>query len=82
MKILRWDMPGLGSTDFSKYKDRFQFKAQLGARLNSPVANPQLLQVHSYEENDDLLLLEMEYAPGGSLAEQRTLHPGWLARMG
>jgi len=78
VKVLRQDAPGLGSSEFSNYKARFQFEAQLGARLNSPSANPHLLQIHSYEEKADLLLLEMEYAPGGSLAE----HLSELKRQG
>jgi cyclophilin family peptidyl-prolyl cis-trans isomerase len=70
VKVLRRDAPGLGSSEFSDFRARFQFEAQLGARLNSPSANPHLLQIHSYEEKGDLLLLEMEYASGGSLAER------------
>jgi eukaryotic-like serine/threonine-protein kinase len=69
LKILRRDAPGIGSTEFNDYKTRFQFEAQLGARLNTPVPNPHLLQAFNYEEKGDILLLEMEYASGGSLAE-------------
>jgi serine/threonine protein kinase len=70
LKVMRRDAPGLGTIEFGKYKSRFQFEAQLGARLNTPAANPHLLQVHSYEEKGKLLLLEMEYASGGSLAKR------------
>jgi eukaryotic-like serine/threonine-protein kinase len=70
LKILRRDTPGLGSSEFGDFRARFQFEAQLGARLNSPIANPHLLQVYNYEEKGKLLLLEMEYASGGNLAER------------
>jgi len=69
LKIIRRDESGMGSTEFDETRKRFQFEAQLGARLNSPSPHPNLLQVFNYEEKGDLLLLEMEYAPGGSLAE-------------
>jgi eukaryotic-like serine/threonine-protein kinase len=70
LKILCKDAPGVGSTEFNECKGRFQFEAQLGARLNSPTPHPHLLQAFNYEEKGDLLLLEMEYASGGSLAER------------
>ncbi len=67
VKVLRQDTPGLGSKEFESNRARFQLEAQLGARLNNPTANPHLLQVHSFKALDGLLLLEMEYAPGGNL---------------
>ena len=70
IKIMRRDAPGVGSTEFGDYKSRFQFEAQLGARLNTPTPHPHLLQVFNYEEKGDILLLEMEYASGGSLSER------------
>ena len=70
IKILKRDAPGLGSTQYADFQQRFQLEAQLGARLNSPTPHPNLLQVHHFHQGDDLLFLEMEYAPGGSLAER------------
>ena len=67
VKVLRQDAPGLGSQEFEGSRARFQLEAQLGAQLNNPTANPHLLQVHSFKTLDGLLLLEMEYAPGGNL---------------
>ena len=70
IKVLKRGAPGVGSTEFSDYQKRFQMEAQMGAELNTPSAHPNLLQVHNYKRVDDLLVLEMEYAPGGSLAER------------
>lgn len=70
LKILRRDIPGIGKTEFNEGKTRFQLEAQLGAMLNSLTPHPNLLQVHNFEQAGDLLALEMEYAPGGSLAER------------
>lgn len=70
VKILRRDAPGIGSTEVGNYNSRFQLEAQLGARLNTPTPHPNLLQVHAYEDEGELILQEMEYAPGGSLAKR------------
>jgi serine/threonine protein kinase len=90
VKVLRRDAPGIGSTDFNHAQERFQLEAQLGARLNTHVPNPHLLQVFNFESQDDLLLLEMEYAAGGNLAERiqkarekgENLPVGWVVQMG
>ena len=68
IKVLRHDAPGVGSTLFSDAQGRFLLESRLGASLNSPVANPHLLMVHDCHVTDELCLLEMEYASGGSLA--------------
>jgi formylglycine-generating enzyme required for sulfatase activity/tRNA A-37 threonylcarbamoyl transferase component Bud32 len=70
VKVLRADAPGVGSTIYNDVQQRFQLEAQLGARLNQPAPNPHLLQVHDLCVRSDILLLEMEYAAGGSLAEK------------
>jgi len=70
LKILRRDAPGIGSRDFNETQTRFQMEAQLGARLNTPRPQPNLLLIYNFERLDDLLVLEMEYALGGSLAER------------
>ena len=69
LKILRRDAPGIGSAEFGDCQARFQLEAQLGAKLNSPTPNPYLLQVHDFIKQENLLVLEMEYAPTGSLAD-------------
>ena len=70
IKVLRKDMAGVGSAEFDSGRKRFRLEAQLGAMLNTPVTNPYLLQVHRFENREGVLLLEMEYAPGGSLLEK------------
>ncbi len=65
LKILRKDA-GIGSTLFNDYVQRFRLEAQLGAALKSPY----IVQVHDFEELDDLLILRMDYAPGGSLQQR------------
>ena len=68
LKVLKRDAPGIGSYDYTEAQTRFQLEAQLGAQLNMPVARPHLLQVHDCILSDNVSLLEMEYASGGSLA--------------
>ncbi len=65
LKILRKDT-GLGSTLYADYVQRFRLEAQLSAALKSPY----VIQVHDFEEADDLLILRMDYAPGGSLQQR------------
>ena len=69
LKILNRDAPGIGSSEYSNFRQRFKIEAQLGAQLNTPTPHPNLLQVHNFQQRDDLLILEMEYAPGKSLAD-------------
>ena len=66
LKILRHDAPGVGSTEFADYAQRFQLEAQLGAKLNN---QPYVIQVHDFERDGEMLILVMEYASGGSLAD-------------
>ena len=70
LKVLKRDAPGLGSSDYSEAQARFQLEAQLGAQLNAPVAHPHLLQVFDCILSEEMSVLEMEYASGGSLAER------------
>ena len=67
IKVLRHDAPGVGSTLFGDAQARFLLESRLGARLNTPVPNPHLLQVFDCHISEELCLLEMEYAPGGNL---------------
>ena len=68
VKVLKHDAPGIGSTLFGDAQARFLLESRLGARLNTPISNPHLLQIHDCFVSDELCLLEMEYASGGSLA--------------
>jgi len=66
LKVLRKDAPGLGSTEYSDFHARFQLEAQLGAKLD----HPNIIRVHDFEQDDETLILVMEYAQGGSLSEK------------
>jgi formylglycine-generating enzyme required for sulfatase activity/tRNA A-37 threonylcarbamoyl transferase component Bud32 len=68
IKVLRRDAPGMGSSDYQDVESRFRLEAQLGARLNSPLQHPNLLQIYDLRLADDQLMLEMEYASGGDLS--------------
>jgi serine/threonine protein kinase len=65
LKILNKDA-GLGSTLFADYIQRFRLEAQLGAALD----HPNIVRVHDFEQEGDLLILRMSYAAGGSLARR------------
>jgi formylglycine-generating enzyme required for sulfatase activity/serine/threonine protein kinase len=67
LKVLRKDAPGMGSTEFSDYQARFRLEAQLGAKLGD---HPNIVRVHDFEQDDDTLILVMEYIPGGSLTDK------------
>ena len=66
VKIVSRDAPGVGSSLFSDFAQRFQLEAQLGARLD----HPHVIKVYDFEADDEGLCLVMEYAPGGSLADR------------
>ena len=66
LKVLRRDEPGIGPGLFAEMRQRFQFEAQLGARLD----HPHIVRVHDFEQDGDVLILVMEYCPGGSLASR------------
>ena len=70
LKIFNRAHPGVGSTEFSEFLGRFQLEAQLGAKLNTQTQHPNLVQVYDFQQLDDLLLLEVEYASGGNLADR------------
>jgi serine/threonine protein kinase len=70
LKVLHRDAPVLGSSDFIEIQGCFQLEAQLGAGLNTPTPHPNLLQVHDFKRSGELLVLEMEFVPGGSLIER------------
>ena len=65
LKVLRRDAPGLGSTEYSDYRQRFQLEAQLGAQLD----HPNVIRIYDFQPLNETLVLIMEYAPGGSLLE-------------
>ena len=66
LKILRRDAPGLGSTEFADHRARFELEARLGAELD----HPHVIRVFDFEQDGETLILVMEYAAGGSLADR------------
>ena len=66
LKVLRRDGPGLGSSEYGRWVERFRQEAMLGAKLK----NSYVVKVEDYEEEGDLLVLRMDYLPGGSLADR------------
>lgn len=66
IKVFRRDTPGISANRFDEIRQRFELEAQFGEYLKSPY----LLQVYGVLIRDDILLLEMEYAPGGNLEEK------------
>lgn len=50
----------------------------MGAKLNQPSPHINLINVYNFHHDGDLLVLEMEFAPGGSLSEYiaRSRQPG------
>jgi|GEM_PF-6268364 len=66
IKVLHRDEPGLGSTQYQDYQQRFRLEAQLGAKIN----HPNVVRIYDFEKDGDTLLLVMEYAAGGSLSKR------------
>lgn len=75
LKVLRREAPGLGELYYAEARRRFEVEARIGP-LFRPSSN--IVAVLDLLEEGDVMALEMEYAPGGSLAEciQRTRDPG------
>lgn len=66
IKVLRHDAPGVGSTEFGRFRERFLQEAQLGKRLN----HPNVVRVDDFSEDAGVLYLVMEFCAGGSLADR------------
>lgn len=66
LKVLRQDAPGLGSSEFERYRQRFELEARLGALID----DAHVVRVHNLETAGPLLALEMELCPGGSLLDR------------
>jgi serine/threonine protein kinase len=67
VKVFSQGTIGTGNLGFFNCRQRFRFEFQLAARLNSPEINPYLLQIYDFVDTSECMVLEMEYAPGGSL---------------
>ncbi len=66
LKVLRRDAPRLSGTEFGDFRSRFRLEAQLGMRIG----HPHVIRVHDFKQDGETLLLVLEYAAGGSLAER------------
>lgn len=64
VKVLSREMPGVGSSDLERARQRFELEARLGAMLE----HPNLVKVYDFEEEGGDLFLVMELASTGSLA--------------
>ena len=67
LKIIRRN-PAVAEEHYEKARQRFMLEARLGALLN----HPNIVRVIKFapDEATGLLVLVMEYAPGGSLADR------------
>ncbi len=70
LKVLRKNIPGLGSSDVLAFDERFELEARLGAMFD----HPNLVRVYDFERDAETLILVMEYCPGGSLADRLREH--------
>jgi len=66
LKILRKEAPGVGSTEFKDFQERFRLEARLGAMLD----HPNIVRVYDFEQNGDTLVLVMEYCAEGNLTQR------------
>lgn len=66
-KVLRKGVDGNGSTIYDDYRERFRLEAQLGAR----VIHPNLVRVYDFVDQPEGLILLMDFALAGSLAERQ-----------
>jgi serine/threonine protein kinase len=67
IKVFSQSTIGTGNLGFFNCRQRFRFENQLAERLNTPNPNPYLLQIYDFIDTKECMVLEMEYAPGGSL---------------
>jgi formylglycine-generating enzyme required for sulfatase activity/serine/threonine protein kinase len=66
LKVMRGDIIGADSQIFNEYRQHFQLEVQLDSKLD----HPNIIRVFNYEQDGLTLLLSMEYAPYGSLADR------------
>ncbi|GAP22936.1 serine/threonine-protein kinase [Leptolinea tardivitalis] len=74
LKVLTLGDPGVGSGEYEYWRQYFLLEKQLYDKLNASQENPYLLQVVDLVENNNALLLEMEFAVGGNLTDQILLY--------
>lgn len=67
LKVLHADTLGVDTRRFAEARQRFELEAQIGAQLEQ---SAHVIHVYDVEEDAGALVLVMEYAPGGSLADR------------
>ncbi|MCL5952608.1 MAG: bifunctional serine/threonine-protein kinase/ABC transporter substrate-binding protein [Chloroflexi bacterium] len=65
IKVLRADAPGVGSTVYKDYRERYKTEFQIAAQID----DPHVIKVHDLVEESEALYAVLEYAPGGSVAD-------------
>ena len=65
VKLLRADAPGVGSTQFNDYRQRFRLEYQLAARIE----HSNLIKMYEFVEENGVLYAVMEFVPNGSLSD-------------
>ena len=65
IKVLRSDAPGIGSTEFTDYRKRFQLEFQIAARFD----HPNIIKVYDLAEEAGVLYAVLEYAPCRSVKD-------------
>ncbi len=69
LKVLRKSSPNFGTSGSKDIYDRFQLELTLSKTLNSAKFRAHFIQGFDLHQAGDLLALEREYAPGGTLID-------------
>lgn len=70
IKVFRKDRPGVGPAGYEDARRRFTLEAQLGKMLYTRAPTARLQHILDDHLQDELLLLEMEFALNGTLEEK------------
>lgn len=81
LKVILKNESGLGTSKVSSLLSRYTLETQLSSQLHSPTINPFLVQVFECLETDTSVMLEMEFAPGGSLYDRLQLYKNKSIRL-
>lgn len=70
IKVLRVDAPGVGSTAFNDYRERYRQEFRIAARLD----HPNVIKVYDLIEEQGALYAVLEFAPNGSVKDLLAKH--------
>ena len=70
IKLLRRDLSGVTTNQFVDAGQHYQLDFTLSKKLHQPEPNPHLLQVFDVYQDEDQVILEMDFAAGSSLAKR------------